>query len=458
MPDIDLQTFYQVTNPTNTIKASNPDEKSYYIDFSPVRGGPLIEKIQKKITLLSPNDPTCVLFTGHIGCGKSTELLRLQYELEQKGFHVIYCVSTDDLEMTDVDVSDILLMIAASISKSLKEITIPEPKTFTSILKEAGKLLNTEIDVTNVKIGVPKNPLFPEGIKVEADNTGKFSLAFGIGEITAQTKSDATLRHRLNEYLGPQKNRLIDAINNELLLPAIQQLKAQGKKGLVVIVDNLDRLDNRTKPSGRPQQEYIFIDQGEYLSKLKCHLLYTMPLALKFVNDYGTLTQRFDEPRVLPMVATHNKAGEISEEGMALLRQMVLARAFPKLSETERLDKISEIFDEPATLDRLCQISGGHVRELLQLLNRWIEDETDLPLTRPTLETLIIYRRNERKLSISDDEWVLLKKVQKTKKVSGDQEYQTLIRSRLVFEYRQKDGDSWFDIHPILIGCEELES
>jgi hypothetical protein len=134
----------------------------------------------------------------------------------------------------------------------------------------------------------------------------------------------------------------------------------------------------------------------------------------------------------------------------------VLARAFPDLDEDQRLNKITEIFDSPETLDRLCSVSGGHVRDLLRLLNSWIKKGRQLPLSRATLEEVIRARRNEMTMPISDDEWELLRQVQQRKKVSGDRGYQTLIRSRLVFEYRDK-GESWFDINPILAEAKELQ-
>ncbi len=144
----------------------------------------------------------------------------------------------------------------------------------------------------------------------------------------------------------------------------------------MVIVDNLDRIDNRVKPWGRPQQEYLFVDQGEFLTRLNCHLLYTMPLALKFSNDYGMLTQRFPEdPKVLPMVPVQKTDGSVHTEGMALMQQMVLARAFPDITPEERLNKVTEIFDSAASLERLCKMSGGHVRDVLRLLNTWIMEE-----------------------------------------------------------------------------------
>jgi hypothetical protein len=110
---------------------------------------------------------------------------------------------------------------------------------------------------------------------------------------------------------------------------------------------------------------------------------------------------------------------------------MVLARAFPDLDEDKRLDKITEIFDSPQTLDRLCSVSGGHVRDLLRLLNTWIKKGRQLPLSRETLEDVIRSRRNEMTMPISDEEWELLRQVRQRKKVSDDQGYQKLIRSRL---------------------------
>lgn len=463
MSNIDLKKFYQATNPIETIKVSNPEEKPYYINFSPVRGSPLIEQICNNITNFSPDDPTCTLFTGHIGSGKSTELFCLQDQLEQAGFHVVYFTCDTELDPTDVDVTDILLAIAVNITRSLETIIIPEPKNFMSILAGAGKLLNTEVEITKLKVGLDKQSLQASVLGIsnygfEADKNGQFTLGFGIGEITAKTKNDSTLRHRLNEYLGSKKSELLKAINEELLLPTIQQLKTQGKKGLVVIVDNLDRLDNRPKPFGRPQQEYIFIDQAEYLNQLHCHLIYTMPINLRFVQDYNTITERFKDPKVLPMVAIKNKDGQVSEEGMALLRQMVLARAFPALSEQERLAKITEVFDEAATLDRLCEISGGHVRGILKILNRWIEEAMKLPLTRPQLEKIIIAQRHDKKLSINgEEEWELLKKVYQEKDLKEPLKYQSLIKNLFIFQYCNSNNETWFDLNPVLIGLTELE-
>ena len=161
----------------------------------------------------------------------------------------------------------------------------------------------------------------------------EFSLLAGIGALTVKAKNDSGLREKMNQFLVPQKNKLLEAINEELIEPAIGLLKQQGKKGLVVIVDNLDRVDKRIRADGRPQQEYLFIDQHECLRGLQCHLVYTMPLSMKFGNEYGALTQRCKTPLVLPMVPTIGRDGrDVYEEGMVLSRQMVLWRALPEVT------------------------------------------------------------------------------------------------------------------------------
>jgi len=447
---VELQTFFKATNPSRTLVVDNPEDQKFYIDFSPVRGGKIIEELKDNITFFSPDEPTCALFTGHIGCGKSTELLRLKAELEADGFHVVYFESSEDLEMADVDIGDVLLAIARRISQSLQTVQLGKLAGLQTLVQGAARVLNAEVQ--GVRIKVPN--LGDVGVVSQNDTV---SLAFGIGEITAKTKSDATMRQRLNQYLGPQKTQLLQVINQELIEPAIAKLKQQGKKGLVVIVDNLDRIDNSPKPWGRPQQDYLFVDQSECLTKLHCHLVYTMPLALKFSDDYGVLTQRFPErPKILPMVPVQLKDGSDCQAGIRLLRQMVLARAFPDLTEQERLENSTEIFDSLESLDYLCYRSGGHVRDLLKLLNDWIKKERTFPLSRPTLDKLVRQYRNEMTLRISDSQWELLRQVQQRKWVSDDQGYELLIRSRLVFEYYYED-ESWFDVNPILVDAQELQ-
>jgi hypothetical protein len=424
---LDLGKFYQACNPTPLVMG-NAEDRKYYIDFSSVRGGNIIRELGRTITVLSPNKPTCQLFTGHIGCGKSTELQRLKADLEQQGFHVVYFESSQVLEMADVDVTDIMLAIARSVSESLEAVQIKlKPGYFANLFTDIAELLQTPIEFSEAK----------------------FSLPGGIGEITAKTKDSPRLRSQLRQYLEPRTNGILEAINKELLEPAKERLKRIGKKGLVVIIDNLDRLDNSVKPTGSSQPVYLFVDRGEQLNQLNCHVVYTIPLVLIFSNALGRLTTRFGrDPKVLPMVPVQLRCGSECQEGMERLQQMILARAFPDVNEAQRINLISEVFDSLDTLERLCRVSGGHARNLLMLLSRCLERD-DPPLSRDCVEGVIRQRRNELSLAITEDEWELLRQVAQHKSLRGEEKYQTLVRDMFVFEYRDSEG-SWFDINPIL--------
>ncbi len=434
---LDLPRFYRACNPSKPLSMGEVEDRQYYIDFSSVRGSKIIESLKRTIALISPNEPTCQLFTGHIGCGKSTELLRLKSELEQQGFHVVYFESSQDLDMADVDITDILLSVAGQVSESLEAIKIKlKPGYFTNLFTEIVDFLQTPIE-----------------IEAEAE------LSVGIGKITAKTKESPKLRRRLREYLEPRTAGILESINKELLERATTELKRRGKAGLVVIVDNLDRVDIRPLPSGRTQPEYLFIDRGEQLRKLNCHVVYTIPLALIFSNDCETLKNRLGgglTPKVLPMVPVRHRDGEEFAPGMALLQQMVLVRAFPNETVEKQLELITEVFDTPETLNRLCRVSGGHVRNLLGLLFDCLRQENP-PILRECLESVIRERRDYLLSSIDDEEWELLFQVVQQQAVKGDTEYQTLLRSMFVFEYRDRDG-CWYGINPALEEAKKFQS
>ncbi len=434
---LDLPKFYSASNPSKPLSMGTAVERQYYIDFSPVRGNKIIESLKRTIALISPNEPTCQLFTGHIGCGKSTELLRLQTELEQQGFHVVYFESSQDLDMADVDITDILLSVAGQVSESLEAVKIRiKPSYFTNLFTEIVDFLQTPIE-----------------LEAEAE------LSIGIGKITAKTKESPKLRRRLREYLEPRTAGILESINKELLGRATTELKRRGKAGLVVIVDNLDRVDIRPLASGRSQPEYLFIDRGEQLRKLNCHVVYTIPLSLTFSNDGEILRNRLGgglTPKVLPMVPVRLRNGEEFDRGMDLLRQMVMVRAFPHESREKQLQLITEVFDTPETLNRLCRISGGHLRNLLGLLFDCLRQE-EPPLSRECLELVIRERRDYLTSAIDDQEWKLLFQVVQQQTVKGDAEYQTLLRSMWVFEYRDRDG-CWYDLNPALKEAQQYQS
>lgn len=430
-----IRRFFNASNPAKLLDISNPDDRRYYIDFSPVRSGKIIEELKRTITY--SDEETCQLFTGHRGSGKSTELLRLKAELENEGFHVVYFESDKSLDMTDIDVSDILLVIARHISESLQDVIHLQPGYFQNLFTDIQTLLQTPIDLKSVDLSV------------------------GIAKIAMQAKESPKLRTQLRDILEPQTKTLLDSINQDILKKSIARLKQCNKRGLVTIVDNLEKVGQRLLPSKHKQLEYLFIERGAQLRGLQCHLVYTVPLELLFSPQCELMVDQLGggiSPKVLPMVPTRFRNGITHDKGLMLLKQMVMARAFPDHDPEQRLDHdwIQQIFDTPETLERLCYISGGRIRSLLSLLFHCLQRD-DPPIVRHALEHTITERRNQFRQAIPSQHWDILRQISQQKPTSiADRDHQTLFRHSRVFEYRDRD-ERWFDINPILAEALEME-
>jgi hypothetical protein len=431
---LDVVQFFKACNPSRTLIYGNPDDRKYYIDLSSVRGSNLIQELKRTITLL-PNERTCQLFTGHVGCGKSTELLRLKAELENAGFFVVYFESSEDLEMSDVDVTDILIAIAHQVSEKLEKEGIHlKPSYFVKLFTELGAALQTPIEFSQMEFSV------------------------GISKITAKAKDAPNVRNKLRQYTEPQTNGILRSINEELLGKANEELRLRGKKGPVVIIDNLDRVDPRMLQIGRTQPEYLFIDRGDQLSRLNCHVVYTIPLALVFSNETEALRQRFGggiSPKILPMVPVQTRDGKPYPEGLNLLRHTALVRAFPDAPVHQRRELLPQVFDQLETLDALCAASGGHLRNLLGLICGCIQ-QSDPPFTREVVERVVRGSRDALARAIDNDEWKLIFQVVENQIARGELEYQTLLRSMFVFEYQDSQG-GWFGINPVLKGTKQFQ-
>ena len=423
---LDLARFYRAANPSRPLKVAEPEDRRYYIDFSSVRGGDIVSELGRTIVLLSPNESTTQLFTGHIGCGKSTELFRLKGGLEQQNFHVVYFESDRDLEMADVDISDILLMIAHQVTKSMEAVGVRlRPTYLEKLFRNLLETLRSPMEISDV------------------------SFSVGIAAITARAKESPEMRSQLRQYLEPRTKGIIDAINEEILEAAAKQLKEQGKRGLVVIVDNLDRIDPISRPNGRSQSEYLFIDRGEQLKRLNCHVVYTIPLALIFSDELPRLSNRFGTaPRVLAMVPVTTRTGEPLARGRSLLQKMVMVRAFPTLPERDRWQQIDQIFDSPDTLMRLVGISGGHMRNLMRLLYGCLQ-KGDLPIQIDTLESVIRDERDALLGLIDAQDWTDLFEAISEGDEQGSAAYNSLLRSLFLYEYRDTNG-RWFGLNPVL--------
>ena len=65
--DLNFYDFFDACDPNRTLVLSNPDDKRYYIDFASVRGGHLIEELERTIVLRARRkQPSCQLTSNNL--------------------------------------------------------------------------------------------------------------------------------------------------------------------------------------------------------------------------------------------------------------------------------------------------------------------------------------------------------------------------------------------------------
>jgi hypothetical protein len=280
--------------------------KRYYIDFSTVRGGDIVQELERKIARLSRNRPTTQLFTGHIGCGKSTELFRLKTWEKRRNYEVVYFESDQDLEMADVEISDILLSIAHNVSQHLDSIGIVPGPPICKTVSGLANTLRTPMEISDV------------------------SFSAGIASITASAKQSPDMRSQLRQYLEPRTKNIINAINNELLTPANEKLQQNGKNRLVVIMDNLDRIDSAQRCRRTAAVGIYFCGSGRAAQTTRLPPGLHHSPGVDVFQRPGAVVQSVSGPIPWCCPWCRWKSEMAAPTKLAgLLRQMVLIRAFP---------------------------------------------------------------------------------------------------------------------------------
>ncbi len=434
MPNNDdlLANLYNAFNPFDPLPAGDPK----YVDCQDVRGdADILQELGNRMQRSNTN--TCQLYSGHRGAGKSTELLRLKKYLENRQFYVVYfAADEEDIDSEDAQYTDILLACTRRLLKDLKEIASPRP-----ILNW---LKSRWVDLKDLAL----TPLEFESLEVEAQ-VAQFA------KLTANLRAVPELRQKIRQKIDPYTVTLIEVLN-EFLADAKKNLPT-GKTQLAVIVDNLDRMVLVKGGDGHTNYEEVFLDRSEQLQALDCHLIYTVPISMAYSTRATDLRDIYGDPQILPMIMVNTLKGEVYQPGLKKVKEVINKRVrqiAPELS----LEK--EIFDSSQTLDRLCLMSGGHVRNLLLLTQDAIGRTEELPVSEKAVRRAITQARDTYRRAVENNQWCLLAEVSCSKRIINDDLYRSLMYSRCLLEYRYLDDGEmqrWYDIHPLIQGIPEFK-
>lgn len=432
-----IDELYNAFEPQQPLSAGDPA----YVDCQEVRGDwDILEDLGEKVIL--SQRPTCQLYTGHRGVGKSTELLRLQKYLDEKKHFVVYfAADKGDIEPEDTEYSDILLACTRHVLEGLKDIAKPDP--LLNWLKSRWQSLK-DLALTEVSF---------EGLSIE----GQISQ---FAKLTANLRAVPNLRQEIRKQVDAHTVSLLDALN-EFIEDAQKQLKNTGFSKLVILVDNLDRIVPIIQENGRNNHDEIFIDRSEQLKGLNCHVIYTVPISMVYSRRATLLEDSYGKSKVLPMIMVRTPDNHEYAPGIDKLKEVIVKRVERiDLKISQALD--SQLFDSADTLKKLCLMSGGHVRVLMSLMQTSLERAKTLPIPVRAVGRAITEARETYRNTVEDNEqWMTLAKVSHCKRIQNDDLHRLLLQNRCLLEYRCLDSEGeikrWYDVHPLIKGIEDFQ-
>ncbi|MBD2198668.1 MULTISPECIES: AAA family ATPase [Calothrix] len=430
-PDL-LTKLYNAFNPFEPL----PADDTRYVDCQDVRGdADIFQELGNRMRLANTN--TCQLYSGHRGAGKSTELLRLKKYLENRQFYVVYfAADEEDIDSEDAQYTDILLACTRRLLKDLQKIANPRP------------ILNWLKSLWGELKDLAQTPIEFESLEIEAQ-IAQFA------KLTANLRAVPQLRQQIRQKIDPHTVTLIQVLN-EFLTDAKKNLP-NGCNKLAVIVDNLDRMV-LVKDGDNTNYEEVFVDRSGQLKGLDCHLIYTAPISLLYSKRGTDIRDIYGECLILPMIMVKTPDGAIYQPGLKKVKELISKRVrqiAPEVSPEK------DIFDSPETLERLCLMSGGHVRNLLLLTQDAIGRIDELPITKNAVQRAITQARDTYRRTVENSQWHLLAEVSRSKKLPGDDLYRSLMYNRCLLEYKYIDDEGemqrWYDIHPLIQGIAEFK-
>ena len=418
-----LTQIYNSFDPFQPLPAGDPA----YVDCAEVRGDAnVLVDLGNKI--LRADRMVCQLYAGHRGGGKSTELLRLKAHLEQKGCLVVYFAADEgDIDPEDAQYTDILLSCTRHLLEELKD---ADP---TPILGWLGDRWNDLKDLALTEISFEK-------LDVEAQITQ-------FAKLTASIRAIPSERQKIRDRINPHTITLLKALND--FIEDAKRKLPKGKSQLVVIADNLDRIVPIPQDNGRTNHDEIFLDRSQQLQGLNCHVIYTIPISMIYSSRAADLRDIYGDPQVLPMVMVQTPDGKKDVAGIAKLIEIITKRI-----NRPDADLVSDLFGSAEGLQRLCLMSGGHVRSLILLVRSAIDYIDVLPITDKAIQRCITQARDTYRRTVESGEWITLAKVSLSKSVQNSYPYKKLLYSRCILQYRHFDDNreiyDWYDVHPLI--------
>ncbi len=398
------------------------DQAKLHEDLSPVQGGDRIHQIEARIRRSRYAAYARELLTGHAGCGKSTELLRLADELRkpkaEQAFHVVYLDAYDYMNPSEVRLPQIIVAILLALAEQpMFDLRANRPAM--TLAKQLGELF-----------GEAKKEIFRD-------------LVANVPVLKTLLRVDLPVQRAFREEANKVTQRLIELARDTV--HEITKRLPVGHAGVVFVIDNLEKIPNLATETKQNLHEALFHNELPLLD-LPAHFVLTYPISL----NYGAigLRQLFRNAQLttIPMVGVRDKpdpdhGGSRGDDplGLAALRRLIARRV-----------DLGAVFDSDAALDEAIRLSGGCVRDLLRFVS-------DLPIvgepkfTVDTVHRAVADYTNDYERLLQGKPYLgLLHAIERTgafPEQIDDEWKRQLLLGLIVLEY---DTGTWYDVHPLV--------
>ncbi|MGL4408039.1 MAG: hypothetical protein ACRCTU_06570 [Zoogloea sp.] len=404
----------------------------FLVDLNAARGeyhrGRLLREFGFQVgrgVLQEPVQSYCVLFGGHRGCGKSTELREIARQLEgPEAYFVVQIDALKSLDINNLQYADLALSMAEGLLEAARLAGLEIPPVFLTTL--LGWFKQT-IKSTNLERS--------QSAELQAEVELKAELPF-ISKLFASLRTairdNTTHKTEIRESV---RNSFSDLAKhfNALLAKLEEEVAAQHKgQGVLFVVDGTDRLS-------ADEACAFFIQDIHQMRLLQANCIYCAPISV--LNEQGQVSQNFDAVFRLPMIKLGEKGAPVSTDPSSRI-----PAAWAQLREFVHRRLPAEGFDHPDTLDVLIAHSGGHPRDLLRLIKLCFQQLDEGPITRSVAETAARLLSNEYRRLVQPEDWPVLASIDQGPKEDTPNTPQTrrLLYDLVLLEY----NGYWWQTHP----------
>lgn len=408
------------------------DVMSYYVNRAPDTAHDSVAEMKQAIEW--EDTPGCYLFSGLRGVGKTTELQRLQAELEAENIPTFLCDADDFLDLNEPKITQTELIFTALAGLS-HAVNATYGKDFLkeTIWERTKRAMNSEVEL-------------------------KPKLTTPVAEVEFTLKENPTFKQELVKFANSSNEFFQDAAKFANDVAQLIQAKT-GQQKIVLIVDSLERL---SAPNGQENTLFeslkdLFFNFPARLSFSYITVIYTVPPYIHAVLP--SINQFYSGCFSLPnfKIMRTPKKGENIERNPEGIAKMVTV--------VDRRFKGWEQYITKAVIEEFAWLCGGNIRRMFALIRNTTKkavlgrvvfpvDNVD---SEPVQQAILEETKNYQWLNAQDRKWLAHCKndsgnlAQHINDLAND--LSPIIRlfdHSLVLNYQ--NGNIWYQVPPIMNG------